>query len=407
VGTNTDITDRRQAAIEREQFGRNMQEAQKLESLGVLAGGIAHDFNNLLTSILGNASIASLELPPGSPVHDSIEQINEASLRAAELCKQMLAYSGRGRFIAQKVDLGELIEQTTQMLQISISKKSVLRFHIVKGLPPIEVDATQIRQVIMNLVINASEAIGDTSGVISLSTGLTRVDHAYLHGTLMAPDLPEGDYVCLEVSDSGCGMSAETQARIFDPFFTTKFTGRGLGLAAVLGIVRGHKGAIKVDSEPGRGTTFRLVFPAAAGASDTAATRSVRGTDWRGKGTVLVVDDVETMRSTVARMMRVIGLDPVLVADGREAVEVFRAQPERFDLVLLDLTMPHMDGEQAYTELRRLRPDARVVLMSGFNAQEALLRFPGRGLAGFLQKPFTIASLSATVREVLDGNGTA
>ncbi len=407
VGTNTDITDRRQAAIEREQFDRKMQETQKLESLGVLAGGIAHDFNNLLTSILGNASIASLELPPGSPVHDSIEQINEASLRAADLCKQMLAYSGRGRFMAQKLDLGELVEQTAQMLQISISKKAVLRFRIEKGLPPIEVDATQIRQVIMNLVINASEAIGDTSGVISLSTGLTRVDHSYLHGTLMDPDLPEGDCVCLEVSDSGCGMSVETRARMFDPFFTTKFTGRGLGLAAVLGIVRGHKGAIKVYSELGRGTTFKLLFPAAAGASDTAPTRSARGTSWQGKGTVLVVDDVESMRSTVARMMRVIGFDPVLAADGREAVEVFRAQPERFDLVLLDLTMPHMDGEQTFTELRRLRPDARVVLMSGFNAHEALLRFPDRGLAGFLQKPFTIASLSATMREVLDGDGTA
>ncbi len=397
-----DITERRQAGIEREKLDRKVQETQKLESLGVLAGGIAHDFNNLLTSILGNASIAALELPPGSSVQDCIEQINEASLRAADLCKQMLAYSGRGRFVVQKLDLGQLVEQTAQMLQISISKKAVLRYRLEKGLPPIEVDATQIRQVIMNLVINASEAIGDQSGVISLSTGLTRVDRNYLHGTLMDPDLPEGDYVFLEVSDSGCGMSAETQARIFDPFFTTKFTGRGLGLAAVLGIVRGHKGAMKVYSEPGRGTTFKLLFPAAAGASETALSRPAGSLDWQGKGTVLVVDDEETMRSTVARMMRIIGLDPVLVADGREAVEVFRAQPERFALVLLDLTMPHMDGEQTFTELRRLRPDVRVVLMSGFNAQEALLRFPGKGLASFLQKPFTIAALSATMKEVLE-----
>ena len=402
-----DITAARQAKIEREQLDRKMQETQKLESLGVLAGGIAHDFNNLLTAILGNASIAQIELPPGSSVQDCLEQINEASLRAADLCKQMLAYSGRGRFVVQKLDLGELVEQTAQMLQISISKKSVLRYRLEKGLPPVEVDATQLRQVIMNLVINASEAIGNASGVISVSTGLTRVDRHYLHGTLMDPDLPEGDYVFLEVSDSGCGMSAETQARIFDPFFTTKFTGRGLGLAAVLGIVRGHKGAMKVYSEVGRGTTFKLLFPAATGANETASERPAASVGWQAKGTVLVVDDEETMRSTISRMMRIIGLEPVLASDGREAIEIFRSMPDEFVLVLLDLTMPHLDGEQTFTELRRLRPEVRVVLMSGFNAQEALVRFPGKGLASFLQKPFTISSLSATLKEVLDKNAPA
>ena len=396
-----DITVSRQAKIERELLDRKMQETQKLESLGVLAGGIAHDFNNLLTAILGNASIAQIELPPGSSVQDCLEQINEASLRAADLCKQMLAYSGRGRFVVQTLDLGELVEQTAQMLQISISKKAVLRYRLEKGLPPVEVDATQMRQVIMNLVINASEAIGDVSGVISISTGLTRVDRDYLHSTLMDPDLPEGDYVFLEVSDSGCGMSAETKERIFDPFFTTKFTGRGLGLAAVLGIVRGHKGAMKVYSEVGRGTTFKLLFPAAAGAGDHARPAAAVLPAWHGEGTVLVVDDEETMRSTVARMMRLMGLDPVLAADGREAVEIFRAQPQRFALVLLDLTMPHLDGEQTFTELRRLRADVRVVLMSGFNAQEALVRFPGKGLASFLQKPFSVEALRLVLEDVL------
>jgi CheY-like chemotaxis protein len=289
------------------------------------------------------------------------------------------------------------------MLQISISKKAVLRFRLENGLPAVEVDATQIRQVIMNLVINASEAIGDRSGVISLSTGLTRVDRSYLAGTLIDSDLPEGEYVYLEVSDTGCGMTPETQAKIFDPFFTTKFTGRGLGLAAVLGIVRGHKGAMKVYSEIGRGTTFKLLFPAVAGTGESAAAPAAPLFDWHGHGTVLVVDDEETMRSTIARMMRKLGLDVVLTADGREAVEVFRATPDLFGLVLLDLTMPHMDGEQTFTELRRLRPDVRVVLMSGFNAHEAMVRFTGKGLASFLQKPFTIESLSATMRAVLGG----
>jgi PAS domain S-box-containing protein len=401
VGTVLDITDIRQAQIEREQLDRKMQETQKLESLGVLAGGIAHDFNNLLTSILGNASIAAMDLPPGSPVNECIEQITEASMRAADLCKQMLAYSGRGRFIVQKLDLGQLVEQTAQMLQISISKKAVLRFRLEKGLPPVEVDATQIRQVIMNLVINASEAIGEQSGVISISTGLTRVDRNYLHGTLIDADLPAGDYVFLEVSDTGCGMSAETRAKIFDPFFTTKFTGRGLGLAAVLGIVRGHKGAMKVYSEVGRGTTFKLLFPAASGVTEASAKSPAASPAWRGEGSVLVVDDEETMRTTIARMLPKIGLEAVLVSDGREAVEVFRAHPGRFALVLLDLTMPHMDGEQTFTELRRIRPDVRVVLMSGFNAQEALVRFTGKGLASFLQKPFTIDELRSVLRSVM------
>jgi PAS domain S-box-containing protein len=401
-GFITDITDRKQAEIEREQLNRKMQETQKLESLGVLAGGIAHDFNNLLTSILGNASIAALDLPPGSPVHECIEQITQASMRAADLCKQMLAYSGRGRFVVQKLDLGQLVEQTAQMLQISISKKAALRFRLEKRLPPVEVDATQIRQVIMNLVINASEAIGDRDGVISLATGLTRVDRSYLRDTLMDPELPEGDYVYLEVSDTGCGMSADTRARIFDPFFTTKFTGRGLGLAAVLGIVRGHRGAMKVYSEVGRGTTFKLLFPAASGPGEASARQSASPAEWRGQGTVLVVDDEQTMRNTVERMMRLLGLEPVLASDGREAVEIFRADPQRFTLVLLDLTMPHMDGEQTFAELRRLRPEVRVVLMSGFNAQEALVRFNGKGLASFLQKPFTVHALRTTLQEVLE-----
>ncbi len=400
--TVKDITAPRRAKIERELLDRRVQETQKLESLGVLAGGIAHDFNNLLTAILGNASVAQLKLPAGSPVHEFLERINETSLRAADLCKQMLAYSGRGHFVVQRLELGKLVEQTAQLLQISISKRAQLQFHLAPGLPPVELDATQMRQVFMNLVINASEAIGDSSGEISISTGLTHVDQDYLRGNLWDTDLAEGDYVFLDVTDNGLGMSAETQARIFDPFFTTKFTGRGLGLAAVLGIVRGHKGAIRVDSALGRGTTFKLFFPAVAGASETAKTTQEANPTWQGKGTVLVVDDEEMMRSVVAKMMPLLGFDHVLAADGREAVEIFRAHPSQFTLVLLDLTMPCMDGEQTFAELRRLQPDARVVLMSGFNAHEAQGRFKGKGLANFLQKPFTIAALRTAIQEVLD-----
>ena len=405
VGTNTDITALRQAAIEREGLDRKLQETQKLESLGVLTGGIAHDFNNLLGTILANASIVTAELPPGSAVHDCIDQINAASRRAADLCMQMLAYSGRGRFVVETLDLGQLVAQTAQMLQISISKKAILTLHLAKGLPPSEVDATQVRQVIMNLVINASEAIGDASGTIDVSSRLVRVGRDHAPRTWVESAPPDGDYVALTVTDSGGGMSAETQARIFEPFFTTKFTGRRLGLAAVLGIVRGHRGAVRMASELGRGTTFELLFPVVADVSEPAAARPAVGGAWRGHGTVLVVDDEETMRRAVARMMRLIGFEPVVAADGHEAVEIFNAQPDRFALVLLDLTMPGLDGKQTLAELRRVRPDVCVVLMSGFHAQDVLTGFAGKQPTRFLQKPFNLDALTATMRAALDQDG--
>jgi PAS domain S-box-containing protein len=394
--------ERDHAEAERIKLERKLLETQKLESLGVLAGGIAHDFNNLLTGILGNASLASLELPEGSPIHDYLGQINQSSLRAADLCKQMLAYSGRGRFVVQKVDLNRLVEETTHLLQVSISKHAALRFNLAAGLPSIEADATQLRQVVMNLVINASEAIGGKSGMISLNTGLTRVDRAYLAGAVAAPDIAEGDYVALEVSDNGCGMEAETLAKIFDPFFSTKFTGRGLGLAAVLGIMRGHRGVLKVYSELGRGTTFKLLFPCASGPAESVGPVAAARSTWRGRGRVLVVDDEETIRSTAARMLRVLGFETEFAVHGLAAVEVLRANPGAYVLVLLDLTMPVMDGEQAFTELRRLQPDVRVVLMSGFNRQEAVARFTGKGLASFLQKPFSMEALTEVMQAVTE-----
>ena len=400
-GFITDITERKAADAAGAVFERKLQETQKLESLGVLAGGIAHDFNNILTGVLGNASLASLDLPAGAPAQTNLESIRLGALRAADLCKQMLAYSGKGRFVVRKLALNALVEETMQLLQVSISKQAVLRYNLQPGLPAVEVDATQIRQVIMNLVINASEAIGAKSGVISLKTGLTRVDRAYLGGTIMAPELPEGTYVYLEVSDTGCGMSAETQLKIFEPFFTTKFTGRGLGLAAVLGIVRGHGGALKVYSEPGRGTTFKLLFPCAAGALDAGEPLVASPIAWRAQGTVLVVDDEETVRSTAALMLRKMGFDVALAEDGREAVRIFTAQPDAYVLVLMDLTMPHLDGRETYGELRRVRENVRVVMMSGFNEQEVVSHFVGKGLVGFLQKPFLYESLSETMRRAL------
>jgi len=392
-----DITERRKAETRQVEMDRKIQETQKLESLGVLAGGIAHDFNNLLTGILGNASLARLDLPSVSPVLAAIEQIELSSHRAADLCRQMLAYSGRGRFVVQRLDLNQVVEETTQLLNISISKTCVLRFNLAARLPGISADATQIRQVVMNLVINASEAIGPRSGVIALATGVARLDRDYLM-TLRLADLAPGDYVFLEVSDTGCGMDAETLQRIFEPFFTTKFTGRGLGLAAVLGIVRGHRGGLKVYSEAGRGSTFKLFLPLADGPVELRALRESGGPDgWRGSGVVLVVDDEETVRSVSARMLEELGYRVEMAPDGRTAIDVFQAAPSRYAFVLLDLTMPHLDGEETFRQLRHLHPGVRVVLMSGFTEHDAVSRFAGKGLAGFVQKPFSMTMLREVV----------
>ncbi|HEX8295155.1 MAG TPA: PAS domain S-box protein [Chthoniobacteraceae bacterium] len=403
-----DVTDRviaehssKKIAVERQALEKKLQEAQKLESLGVLAGGIAHDFNNLLTGVLGNASLARMDLPADSPIQSYLEQVEFSATRAADLCKQMLAYSGKGRFVVKHLDLNAVIQDTARLLQVSISKRAVLKFDLAEGLPVVLGDATQLRQVVMNLIINASEAVAEKSGFISLSTGLTRADRAYLAGSYFAPDLPEGDYVYLEVADNGAGMSQEVLSRIFDPFFTTKFTGRGLGLAAVLGIVRGHKGALKVFSEEGWGTTFKILLPCVEGTAEESGERPTISANWRGSGRVLVVDDEETVRVTTARMVEACGLQTSLADDGRSGLEQFQATPDDFTLVILDLTMPHMDGQEAFRAITELRPNARVLLISGFNEQEAIAGFTGKALAGFLQKPFTFPALRDKLQEIL------
>ncbi len=400
VGTFQDVTELRQAARERLELERKIQETQKLESLGVLAGGIAHDFNNLLTAVLGNVSLAMMPRHSASDMRPYLKQIEAAARRAAELCNQMLAYSGRGRFVLNRLDLNELIAETTHLVSISIGKTCVLRLNPAPSLPAVTADPTQLRQIIMNLVINASDAIGARGGVIALTTGVARIDQDYRATLRHASALPLGDYVFLEVSDNGCGMDGATLERIFEPFFSTKFTGRGLGLAAVLGIIRGHKGALKVYSEPGRGTTFKVFLPVTEGAAEKENASAPAAPDARPRGRVLVADDEESVRTVAARMLEELGYTVELASDGREAVERFRADPSRFHLVLLDLTMPHLDGEETFRQLRHLRPGVRVVLMSGFNKDDAISRFTGKGLAGFVQKPFTIETLHAAVREV-------
>ena len=378
---------------------KQLLHAQKLESLGVLAGGIAHDFNNILTAIIGNADLALMRINKASPAVENLHRIEQSAARAADLAKQMLAYSGKGKFVVENLDLNVLLEEMLHMLDVSISKKAILRLNPYTPLPLVEADATQMRQIIMNLVINASEAIGDKSGVIAITTGCMDCDRGYLKNVWLDENIHEGLYVYLEITDTGCGMDKETLSRIFDPFFTTKFTGRGLGMAAVLGIVRGHKGAIKVYSEPNKGTSFKILLPASGKPAELFNHDNLLD-NWQGSGTVLLVDDEETVRGIGAEMLKELGFSTITANDGREAVEIFKATPD-ITLVILDLTMPHLDGEQCFRELRQLKPDIKVIMSSGYNEQEITQRFVGKGLAGFIQKPYKLSILKLEIQKVL------
>jgi len=393
-----DITERKRIEEQHRLMEQQMLHSQKLESLGILAGGIAHDFNNILTSIIGNSDLALMRINKESPAIENLQQIEKASARAADLAKQMLAYSGRGKFVVENLDLNCLLKEMLHILEVSISKRVVLRLNLTQPLPTVEVDATQVRQIVMNLVINASEAIGDKSGVIAITTGCMDCDKNYLKDVWLTENIGEGLYVYLEIADTGCGMSKETLGKIFDPFYSTKFSGRGLGMSAVLGIVRGHKGAIKVYSEPGRGSAFKILLPASSKPADLF--NHDKDTEhWQGNGTVLLVDDEETVRGIAVAMLKELGFTPITADDGREAIRRFRETPD-LAFVILDLTMPHMDGERCFRELRQLDPKVKVIMSSGYNEQEVVQKFMGRGLAGFIQKPYKVSDLKEVIRSL-------
>ena len=396
LGMITDITERRRQ--EQAQL-----QSQKLESLGVLAGGIAHDFNNLLTAILGNISLTQLCLPNLSPARPYLENMERAVQRATNLTRQMLAYSGKGRFLVGPLDLNQAVKEMAHLLGVSISKKVVLRYQLQEGLPALMAEAAQIQQVVMNLVTNASEAIGEAEGIVSIRTGLQTYAREDLVRDFPGQPIAPGTFLTLEVADTGQGMTPEVQARIFEPFFTTKFTGRGLGLSAMLGIVRGHKGGIRVYSEAGKGSTFKLIFPGGTGEVMEMAAPGVES-DWVGSGTILVVDDEEGVRTIAAALLRSMGFEVLLAVDGLEALDRYRDSPVLIRAVLMDLTMPHLDGVETFRELRRMDPGCCVVLTSGYNEQEAIQDFLGKGLAGFVQKPFLRADLLNAMRKALGGS---
>jgi two-component system cell cycle sensor histidine kinase/response regulator CckA len=388
-----DITEQKRAE-------EQLRRVQKLESLGLIAGGVAHDFNNLLVGILGNASLALDSLPPSHPNHGLLDNVVRASERAAHLTQQLLAYAGKGRFVSQKVDLSQLVREISSLIQTSIPKTVQLRMELENNLPVVEGDPGQLQQVIMNLVINGAEAVGEQTGAVLVTSAVQKVDEAYIRQNFEGESLGVGTYVTLEIHDSGCGMSDAVRARIFDPFFTTKFTGRGLGLSAVLGIVRSHKGAIRVYSEPGKGSTFKILLPAAEGRPQAAQLAGLQE-ELRGTGLILVIDDEEVVRTTAQAALERYGYSVVTAEDGQRGVDLFRERADEVTAVLLDMTMPVMGGEEAFRLIRLMRPNARVIVSSGYNEVEAIRRFTAKGIAAFIQKPYAAARLARIVRQAI------
>jgi len=387
-------------AIERDRLEEQLRQAAKMEALGVLAGGIAHDFNNMLAVILGNAELAAAALPDNSEAKEQLQEIVTASNSATDLCEQMLAYAGRSALTAERLECNSLVMELGGLLKVALSKKAKLEFDLHETPLGVLADHGQMRQVIMNLITNASEAIGNNEGRIVVRTRARRYTGEELRLRHPNSGLKPGEYVLLSVSDTGNGMNPETRAKVFDPFFTTKSAGRGLGLAAVQGIVRGHKGAIEVESKPNNGTKFHVLLPAVAPPSsappsapeEQPATMTAR---------ILVVDDEAPVRTVLSTMLGRAGYDVIAAKDGQEAVDIFRRDGDSIDCVLLDLSMPKLDGEEVFHELRALRSDVRVILSSGYAEQEVMDRFRDLGLAGVIQKPAQMQLLLAKVAETL------
>ena len=391
-----DLTTLRQAENERFEIERRLMDAQKLESLGVLAGGIAHDFNNLLTAILGNLDLAMMDTPGNSPARESLLDAIKASRHAADLTRQMLSYSGHGTFFIKKLNLSELVEEMAELLNASISKLITLDIQLDRQLPFIQADAAQLQQVVMSLITNASEAIGDKNGSIQIKTGSLHCDSTILTQSRLREKNSPGLYVYLDVVDTGCGMNEVIQQRIFEPFFTTKFTGRGLGMAAVLGVIRGHKGAILVSSQPGCGTTMKVLFPASPAPCPRTDIKSgfpAVPPQPVSPGIVLVADDEPPVLSLAERTLQRAGYKVLCARNGFEAIELFKKHSKEITCAIIDLSMPQLDGASACQELRKLKHSLILMLASGYDEREVRNRFSDQGIDCFIQKPYSIEAL--------------
>ncbi|MDH3640628.1 MAG: response regulator [Gammaproteobacteria bacterium] len=398
-GTVQDVTDQREAEAERLAFEKQVQEAQKLESLGVLSGGVAHDFNNLLAGVMGNAELALMENLPEA-ARNYIEDVRTASRRAAELTRQLLAYSGRARTVFESVNLGGLAGEMAQLLKLSVTDNCQLQVFTASDEHFIEADAAQVRQVLMNLIINASEAIDHQRGEVTLRIGEIDCLESFFAELVGGEELPAGRYVYVEVVDNGAGMDAETSSRMFEPFYTTKFAGRGLGLAAVMGILRSHGAAIRVESEPGAGTRIVAYFPASG---STSALRSPRieNADTQRKGLILVVDDEPAVRDLLQSVLVKFGFDALVAEGGEQGIRLFDQHAGEVSLVLLDMSMPGMDGVETLQRLRERDPAVSVLVMSGYSEEDTMNRFRELGVEGFIAKPFPVGDVVQRVHALL------
>jgi signal transduction histidine kinase/CheY-like chemotaxis protein len=387
-------------AIEHDRMSAQLREATKAEAIGALAGGIAHDFNNLLAAVMGNAELALLSLPEESDARSNLDTIVSTCEAASDLCKQMLAYAGRGSSSKEAFDCNLLVKELGELMKAALSKKVSMSFETHDSPLGVFGDQSHLRQVFMNLMTNASDAIGNEAGRIIVGTRALSLGPGEVEQVDSHPRLKPGNYIHVWVGDTGEGMGPETKAKIFDPFFTTKNTGHGLGLAAVLGIVKSHKGEVSVESELGAGTTFSVWLPITTLDGQRAASVPSTAAVAEGKR-ILVADDEKPVRVVIVAMLETAGYSVVEVEDGQEAVEASRSDPDGFDCVLLDLNMPKLDGEEAFAQLQAIRSDVRVILNSGFTEEEMLARFHGAGLAGVLHKPAPMKTLIAKVEKAL------
>ena len=402
LGVIYSIDQRKREEADRLELERRMQHHQKLESLALLAGGVAHDFNNLLVGILGNAGLMAMDLTKDSPLVEHVEAIERAALRASDLTRQMLAYTGRARLATETVDLNALVLEMDSLLRAAISHRVAFRFVLAHGLTAVHADATQLRQVVMNLITNAADAIGEDDGVITVRTGTMEVDSTVARSEWHGADLRDGPHAFVEIADTGHGMDGRTISRMFDPFFTTRFVGRGLGLAATLGIVRSHSGAIRVRSEMGRGTQIRIAIPrtleppkAFVPVTDPAAE------GWRGHGIVVVIDDEVAVRQVAAALLRRVGFDVHVAPDLANGVAILRRNPGRIAAILLDRSMPGIDGPAALAAVHAEMPQVPVVIATGYDEADATADYAPGSISGVLRKPFLAAELNRIMKAAI------
>ncbi|MBM3475181.1 MAG: response regulator [Armatimonadetes bacterium] len=402
IGTNTDITEQKQAEEARRQIAARLQQASKLESLGLLAGGVAHDFSNLLTGLLGNIELTRRQIEPASPVHTYLERAEHAALQATDLADQMLAYAGHGHVVVRTLDFAALVSDIGDLAATQFPAGVQVLLSLPHGLPPVRGDATQLRQVALNLVTNAAESVGEAGGIVTVQVGVVDADRHHLARGHVDDNLPEGRYLSLRVSDTGLGMDADTLGRIFDPFFTTKSTGRGFGLASALAVVRGHGGAMLVSSEPGSGTTFEVLLPAVEGVTEPAEPADEPCKPGpQGRGTVLMAEDEPLVLAVATAALSEAGFTVLQAADGSEALRLFQENQANVCAVLLDLAIPKVDGLRVLREIRRLRPAVAVIVTNAYGGDEAVARLQGGGPAAFVRKPYRPEQVVVAVLQAL------